>query len=449
MILLSAIAVGTTSLLLAYCLPTASMQDHMRDSSIVFLNEGTYPVASLACSRVLDNFTDSKMLLTAAYPGSEPVVEKAMMGYSHRVVGVDPVESLIVEYGDDASSMDDRQMSTTAYSRYWQGYLVILKPLLMLFDYQAIRYVNCVMLVLLTIAVAVMLWRRLSLIHVIAFALTAICLAPLAVVQSLQYSSIAYISLLAMLAVMVLWEKVRSSYLSLGMLFFLVGIVTSYFDFLTYPVVALGFPLITYLVMAQEPPRQAFPKAIYASFIWLLGYGCFWASKWLVAVLIMGDVGIVEDAIGQAAVRSALNAGLNDQSLPELGLLDGLIVNIQVFFDCAINDVIVCIGCAACLIGLVTAWRRRRYRLSSIAPLVFVAFLPLLWYLGMGNHSVAHSFFTFRDLSVSVYALLAITAVLLKSSFGTPPEQEDSVDAVGVSCRSAKTHRRLHQGGQW
>ena len=57
MILLSAIAVGTTSLLLAYCLPTASMQDHMRDSSIVFQNEGTYPVASLACSRVLDNFT--------------------------------------------------------------------------------------------------------------------------------------------------------------------------------------------------------------------------------------------------------------------------------------------------------------------------------------------------------------------------------------------------------
>lgn len=156
LVALSAVT-GLLLLILVYFLPTAPMEAHMAESVETFRREGTYPVTDImGVDTRLDNYTDALMLLSAAYPGVESILEKALKVYRYTdAFDTDPTLTLIAHYGDGMPA------ETIAYERYWHGYLLTLKPALSVLNYGQIRLFNALMLSLCTLWLLLLMWKTL------------------------------------------------------------------------------------------------------------------------------------------------------------------------------------------------------------------------------------------------------------------------------------------------
>ncbi|WP_316076932.1 hypothetical protein [Varibaculum cambriense] len=67
--------------------------------------------------------------------------------------------------------------------------------------------------------------------------------------------------------------------------FMILGMAVSFLDFLTYPVLALGIPLVMYVIVRQE---AGILKIIGLSCSWAAGYIGFWSFKWILGAIFAG-----------------------------------------------------------------------------------------------------------------------------------------------------------------
>ncbi|MBS5962357.1 MAG: hypothetical protein KH307_01540 [Varibaculum cambriense] len=67
--------------------------------------------------------------------------------------------------------------------------------------------------------------------------------------------------------------------------FMILGMAVSLLDFLTYPVLALGIPLVMYVIVRQE---AGILKIIGLSCSWAAGYIGFWSLKWILGAIFAG-----------------------------------------------------------------------------------------------------------------------------------------------------------------
>ena len=67
---------------------------------------------------------------------------------------------------------------------------------------------------------------------------------------------------------------------------------TVYFDFLTYPLVTLVYPLGIYLYFHGGTPGKGIRGMVGNSAEWGVGYGGMWAAKWILADCLTGSASI-------------------------------------------------------------------------------------------------------------------------------------------------------------
>ena len=128
------ICLGFVLLVFSYLIPKDAMENHVRESVKVFEEEGTYPqlVAGFVDSQ-LDNWTDALMLLTAVYQDSENnVLRQAVLNKRSVIEGKNPAETLVSVYSKEETR---DVIKSYSYGRYWHGYLLFLKPLLVFLNY--------------------------------------------------------------------------------------------------------------------------------------------------------------------------------------------------------------------------------------------------------------------------------------------------------------------------
>ncbi len=53
----------------------------------------------------------------------------------------------------------------------------------------------------------------------------------------------------------------------------------------------------------------------------------------------------------------------------------------------------------------------KKQMFNILVPCLFIAAYPFVWYAVLKNHSFIHSFFTYRELAITLYAVLAFIAV--------------------------------------
>ena len=139
LVLLASILAGIVLMSCVYMLPTGRMLTQADRSLSIFENEGTsFCWAPEERSARLDGFTDAIMLQTAVYVQDENPMKAAMrndrMEFSEGKL--DPAGSLKqYVYGN-------RSGYVVSYARYWHGYLLFLKPLLLFFSLSDIRMMN-------------------------------------------------------------------------------------------------------------------------------------------------------------------------------------------------------------------------------------------------------------------------------------------------------------------
>lgn len=293
-------------------------------------------------------------------------------------------------------------MSVNTYTRYWHGYQVFVRPMLAIGTYENMVYCSVFSFLLLLMLCFGALRKRFGFLTAFAFFCSLSAVRIFATSICLNNSGCFLVAMGMILLVLKLTDTPRERFLY--PLFLLNGMLVNYIDVLTAPLVALGLPLAVYLMCklngeAAPNLKSNLIDTVALPVFWGIGYGLFWALKWVIGSAILGR-NIITDAVEQAEIRIAGDA------LHATNPKDALLVNFAVLSPDDTFSKIMVLVIVAALALLFFLFHRRWSEVREGLPLLIVAVSPLLWIVVLSNHSEIHAPFVFRILSVLLFALL-------------------------------------------
>ena len=380
---MSVLALFTISML-SCLIPKNFLQNNIEKSAGILEEEGQYPKGPLRIrSTTLDNFTDS-LILNVAYSAGENknvLVEAASNRYYSN--GRDDMVKNLSEVASDEHE------ANVDYSRYWFGTAVIVRFLMVAFDYSSIRIILTISLSLLSILALLKLAKAFGINIAFAFGIALISLRMFMIGYSLQFSPVMFITIGVMIAV--LWSR-KENYT-----FLFSGILTAFFDLLTFPIVSLGFPLVVLLLKelkAKRSRKLILRKLVGSAVFWGGGYFGSYLMKFLISGIILGKDAALS-AFGQASYRAGGH-------LSEM--IQALLRNGGTMFGIWTAGIPLFILIVWFVYALKRGSLKKHWR--DYIPFLLIAALPHVWYLIFSNHSMVHFWFTYRAQAVSVFAVL-------------------------------------------
>lgn len=390
-VLLTCILIATVIMSLLYALPVREMKRHAAQSKTMFYEEIIHNWCGDFGYTKLDTYTDSIMINVAVTDAYDSPIRGAMLNPNVlKYSGVEAERNLI------ANLNDEPDLVYSSYSRYWHGYLLYLKPLLLFFNICDIKMLMLFVQLMLIVWVEILLAKE-SESYAMFFGLVILFLNPITTVMSFQFADIMMIALLSM--IVVLRRKTMSSG-ETCLLFLLNGVAVAFFDFLTYPVAAIGIPLITLLLVNSFSLKESFKRIVFSSLAWGSGYGVMWAGKWIVAYLLTGE-NVAMDGLSRVSLRLG-TAGVEAGSW--LDTISGI-------FWIFANRPMYVLAIAAVVFSVVFLTKSRtasHISISRLLPMALVGLFPFFWFFVVRNHSFTHPVLEFRNLSVTFWAVLSM-----------------------------------------
>lgn len=394
----AAAVIGTLLIWTAYSLPSGKMADSVSASTDIFIEEGPRPSVTTWATGILDNYTDALILLEASDCSKGPALQNALMNNKGTIDGADPVQTLIRHYAD-GEEFDDE----SPYPRYWHGYTIVLKPLLLLFNYGQIRTLIFTLQLLITVLICFLFIKNRRPDLILPFLLTYLMLMPPAMGKSLQYSSCFFVMLLSVTALLLLKGNKH-----IAILFLLTGVATAYFDLLTFPIMTFGIPAAIFLSLDySDAPEKKLMMTVRNGVFWVAGYGGMWASKWLIADAVTGS-SVIGDAVGTILLRTSDSVA--EEGVEALSAFTVIGRNLLAF---AFTPVTLAVICYLIVLSLKLS-KKMPLRSASVKllPYLLIFLLPFLWYAFAANHSMLHFWFTNKALSVSVFSVMCAVSEL-------------------------------------
>ena len=169
--MIAGVLLGSCLLTLAFLIPVN--RGNQSVSYDIIKKEGWYPAIPMVSASldtyfhsylpgVLDGGTDNLMLTTALEPRETNALRAAM--------------------------------DMNGYDYYWHGYVTVLRPLLLIFDYGEIRVLNSMGQLLLVFLLCLALWQKKGIQYALLELTSYFLLMALAMPFSLQYSWVFYIA---------------------------------------------------------------------------------------------------------------------------------------------------------------------------------------------------------------------------------------------------------------
>ena len=402
-LLVAGISVGYVLLLFVYLLPTEPMRAHLAEAAVVLSGEREYHrVIPGVVSTQLDNYTDSWMMGNSVYDSPRPVYERALTCTSADFGG-GPLDGLVRYLGAEKGYRE------VDYTRYWHGYLVLLKPFFLLFDYADLRVFNVIVQLLLVFLIFRAFSKAGYELEAWGYVLSVLFMMPVVIPLSIQFSVIFYLTNFSVLVLLKAYDWIVEQN-GLLLYFQLIGMCASYFDLLTYPTASLGVPLVCILLLGAD--RDSWTKVknvVSLSVSWGFGYGAMWAGKWILSTLVLRD-NVMANALSQILLRAS-----HTQNGERLTVLDTWLRNVEFYFE---KPYLILI--ALCLAAVFAGIFRSRGQLADVCidsiPFLLVAVMPFVWYALAGQHSYEHHWFTFRGLVTTVFACMCICARLYQDA---------------------------------
>lgn len=404
---------GLLALVLVHIIPVGRMQQHVRESLPMIESEfdqssliDEYPAAFTG------GFTDCLMLENAVYKNPEhSTLEQALLMYRGEsgegegwATGYSLMDFL---YGEE-------QTREVSYARYWHGYLVVLKPLLYFTNFNTIRLLQASVQMILAGLVVCSFYKGKGALLGKAFILSMPFLYFFSLYASLSLSICFYIMAAALL-IQAKYDDILREKKIYAEFFLVTGMATSYFDFLTYPVITLGFPLCVWLYLSGSSVKvvDRLKRLVLYTAEWFAGYGGLWAMKWVIADLLTGS-GTIRDGVATLSERTDTveNASKLSGYVEVVKENAGLYANwvfYLIIFGTVIWLAVMAVKSSAgnkCVQSGRSASKSYGSRLADALPFFVVAFYPFIWFFFTQNHSYEHSIFTCKILSVTIFAII-------------------------------------------
>lgn len=379
-ILLIAGIIGILLLTLAYCIP---VNQESKESTFTYSGAmGWAPIVNNRYEQYISRFT------------------------SYEIGTLDDGTDLIILndcYDEGQDSAIVRAADMRGYGRYWHGYVMLLRPIFYFIDYWDYLLVNSFaqLFVMGCVAYAIMKVTGKKR-YLLAFFCSCAFLTPAATAMSLQNSPVFYISMLGSAFCLLksdwILEKDRRYYV-----FLILGILTCYFDFLTYPLLSFVFPFCWLLVAADaKMDLLSRCKLLFGGGVsFILGWGGFFCVKWLVQTIVCGPE-ILSDGLG--TVEEHLG-GFPD----EYRLLHQTYCKIDTLYNNFRHYLF------PLFILLLTAWicvflykylcGGLRVKAEQLAFAAVTLTSPA-WYFVMNRHTSIHHLFTYRIYGASLLGFM-------------------------------------------
>lgn len=284
------------------------------------------------------------------------------------------------------------------YPRYWHGYALFIRPLLAFLDYQDMEIFFSFLLTFLAMMDAAIIGKRKGTAYALGFITSFLLIMPMTVGICTQYILIALIAYGALLVLLrweeALFEKDRFIYF-----FLIIGILTSYFDFLTYPIFTWGIPVIWWLLLdkRERSGKNSLSFVVISAIAWAGGYLGMWAGKWLLGSVFLHQ-NLLMDALQQIQFRS----GVQDA----LSIRERLYVAYKNWKHYSFILYALLLG--GWLVVYLINGIRFGWKWNNKAPaLCLIAMSSFVWNMGAANHMEVHHYFTYRIYGVAVMAWLA------------------------------------------
>ena len=305
----------------------------------------------------------------------------------------------------------------TNYLRYWNGVMMFLRPLLTIFNMKEIYFINTIILSILALILLVLLFlrsKRLAIIYLLSLLLTT----SFYVTYCIEYSVMFYVMFITSIIALLIDRKGKDEKIvnkRLCILFFITGIVTTFFDFLTNEILTIFIPLLFIIIIRKEENRLGSLKDIIkfslkVCILWFIGYALTWVSKWILSSIIL-NINAFD------YVKENLTKRFNGlQGLPSHEILYKNVINRNLFsipFMFYIKEnitnwkVIYFIVVFIFLVLFFINWKDLKNK-KYLLILLVIALMPYIRYLILANHSYRHLMFTFRDQIITLIVLMYI-----------------------------------------
>lgn len=307
----------------------------------------------------------------------------------------------------------EKKAPNTPYSRYWHGEIIFLKPLLLFFDIRGIRVINAVVMLAALALLGTLLVKR-KLYGLLVAMLTGLLLcAAFLVPICLEYVS-TFLLMLISCSLMLLIEAKHEKWLL--PLFFITGMLTCFFDFLTTETLTLTMPLVMVLVARHKRGELKELKAglkfcVEAAVLWGMAYSFMWIAKWSLSSYIL-QYNTFTDAMTNAQVRVTGDLAL---SLPRQ-CIEAVFRNIALLFPMNFAHtyggvLLILLGIGFLVFCYLFLYGRKEKQLWFSWLLIMIGFIPYVRYLVLSSHSYMHYFFTYRAQLVMVTVFLYIVSI--------------------------------------
>lgn len=296
----------------------------------------------------------------------------------------------------------------TQYIRYWHGTIIILKLLLLVFNIEQIYILNAILLIVLLAVLLYKLFKNKMNIVAIGLISALIITNSFCVPFALEYINMYFVATIGSIILMYLLERKKDA--AIMMLFFIIGIFTCFFDFLTIETITLTIPLIILLVYKYKNNEKIVIKEILKLIgkiviIWIIGYVLMWTAKWGISTLYLKEN--IKDVVIENAVERIEKAQIYEINIGKKLSKSVILRNVYCLFPiCNINNQGLILGIF--IFSLFTFLFFTRKDKNKILSLVLftIAIIPYIRYLLINNHSYLHYFFTYRAQITSILGII-------------------------------------------
>lgn len=363
----------------------------------------------------LDNYTSVLILKTAAYTGEETLMQRAFGGTRTDMPAAEGQSTweAYCTYADGSLS----PTGGLTYSRYWHGYTLPLRILLCVMNVSNIQmFLLAVQICLFALVLVLLHHRKLGALFP-GMLCAYLVMMPPALGICLQYAPVSLI-MLAACALLLAFDAQICRLIGMPAFFALTGLLTNYFDLLTFPLAAFGFPLVILIALrlGEGTPggRLALETAL-CSLAWGLGYAGMWALKWGINALVFSP-DLLRGVHDQIALRLSSVSGEN-----QLSRLGVLLSNLDIVLAKPAFLLLLAIsGIVSAVLGVARARRCGAHPDARALLLLLPIAAPLVWTLLMANHSYDHTYYTYRNLACALFAACALAALWPRSARPAP-----------------------------
>lgn len=435
-------------LFLGSLFPSNLLEKNVKESAKTLLTEGNRYQIIKTLDVYNDNYTDSIMINTAySIDNTNPIysymsgrknfnsqiTKNSLEDASGELISINTLNekslknnSIIVseEYEPviELNEFINGKIHTSInYARYWHGYLPFLRILLLVFNISQIRIFLLILFIIILFYLIYLINKKLGNIIAFLFGFSLIVYDYFLVSYSLQNAPIFLVMLISCIILLKNLDRIKN----FSLFTFIIGCIANFVDFLTVPIITLGFPLLLYICYKQQnnyKNRDLIKIILKSTLTWFIGFGLTWISKWILFDFIYNS-NLLELALNQIIYRSTGNLNFSTSNLSRLTeskaivelplilaelLSKGLIYASIVFVIISIPLAIyIKKSCIKLTVLKFKVW------IQQCFPLIIISLLPLFWYILLSSHTTKHLFFTYRNMSIFLFAVSICLSKLL------------------------------------